>query len=613
MKHLAEVDGLRAVAVIAVLLYHAGIAAAGGGFIGVDVFFVISGYLITRLLLDDLHRGSFSLADFFKRRVLRIAPALFVMLAASAVVFFVLFPPALSKGLLASLTSALFSYSNLWFYQTVDYFSANDTNPVLHTWSLALEEQFYLVLPLFLLGLRAAGLFRFTTPAVMVLLALSLAASSVIVADSQAMAFYLPFLRAWELLAGSLLASVRLERLPLRVRGILSNLGLALIVAGAALYTDKISFPGVTALLPVVGAAAVISGQGSRSIANRLLMMRFMRWTGALSYSLYLVHWPLLCAASLLLTLYPDKVKAAAVLASFVLAWLSWRFIETPFRRMAAQVSARKVLSFFALACIGMALLFRMLDSANAALWDRYPVARKYSEWLEADMSYFRTGTCFLTPKYDGVRYFRFDECLRQHGGKDNVLVMGDSHAANIVTGLAERFTSLNFLQATASGCRPTVDTAGAARCVDLIRHMYREWLPQQGAGVRYVVLAGRWEAQDMEPLRRTVSYLKSLGKQVILYGPSPEYMVVVPLMLAYESMFSADLQSRFVRRERFALDATFAKEFSGEVSYFSPVNGLCRDGRCEVLAEDTPLFVDRDHFSPVGVRRMIREFPLPS
>ena len=610
--HIDEIDGLRAVAVLSVLLYHLGIRSVSGGYVGVDVFFAISGYLITGILLKNPGDHESSLRRFYARRILRIAPALFVTLASTALIFYVLVPPALSAQLLASLASAVFSYSNLWFYFTIDYFANGATNPVLHTWSLAVEEQFYFFFPLLLLLIGKFGKARYTSAVLACLFVLSLFASGIVVAESQSKAFYFPWLRAWELLAGSLLAAFRPELVAARFKAPLSNAGLAAIVASCILYDDKTVFPGYPALLPVLGAIAVIAGAGSASIANLILRAGFMRWTGRISYSLYLVHWPIVCAASMLVSLNSGKIRTAIVLASFLFAWISWRFVEIPFRRMAGRVPERNVFAAFAGACVAAVPYFFILRLASAALWNQFPNALEYSRFVKTDTSYFHAGTCFLTDKFDALKYFDFANCLDTNQPRRSVIVIGDSHAANIVDALAARHASLNVLQATAAGCKPVLNATGPAYCTDLMKRVYEEWLPKSGPEVAYVVIAARWTDEDIEPLKRTISSLKQLDKRIILYGPTPDYYLAVPLILAYQDVLGVNLESRMLNRERRELDAKFRSSFSGEVAYFSPLDKLCNLKTCVLAEESSPLYFDRDHLTPSGVTRAIEGFPLP-
>jgi len=597
--------------VLSVLIYHVHAGWLSGGYVGVDVFFVISGYLISRLLLADVDRGELSLKRFYARRILRIAPALFVTLICTALVFFVLFPPVWSRNLLISLVSAVLSLSNIWFYSTVDYFANNASSPVLHTWSLAVEEQFYLCIPLLLLLVSRNGWTRFKVPIFAVLFTVSLIASVAAAEGSTQSSYFLPWLRAWELLCGALLACARLEVVPRMLKPVISAIGIAMVLLACVFYNDATPFPGYTALLPCMGATAVIAGAGGGGIANRILQTGPMRWIGKISYSLYLVHWPLVCAAGLTVTLHPYKVKAAVIMMSFLLAWLSWRYVETPFRRMAGRTAEALVFAAFGSGCIILMASFATLQFANERFWDLYPVARKYSESLKTDTDFFRSGTCFVTQYHGGVADFRRSDCLEQSASKPGVVLLGDSHAANIWEALAAQFPSRQVLQATTPACKPVVGITGSPTCRELMNYIFDDWLDGAGANVQDVILAARWEQTDIEPLKRTVSRLRQSGKQIILYGPVPEYYVAVPLLLAFSEISNIDLRSRLFTRNRLELDKRLRAEFSGNVTYFSPFENICTESDCTLVYDGVPVFSDRDHMTRAGARLAIKAFPL--
>ncbi len=611
VKHIPEIDGLRAIAVLSVLLYHVNAGWLSGGYVGVDVFFVISGYLISNMLLTDVTEGRLSLKRFYVRRILRIAPALFVTLAVTALVFFALFPPVWSRELLISLASALLSFSNLWFYSTVDYFANNATSPVLHTWSLAVEEQFYLCIPLLLLAISRKGWIRFKIPIFGTLLIASLLASIAAAHDPGQSGYFLPWLRAWELLCGTMLACARIENLSRPIKQVVSIAGVAMILLACYLYDDFTPFPGYTALLPCVGAVGVIAGASGGGVANRILQTGFMRWVGKISYSLYLVHWPLICAASLTVTLHPGKVKALVIASSFGLAWLSWRYVETPFRRMAGRVPETRVLVAFASCCVILLAGFAALQFANTQFWNLYPTARGYTEFLKTDQDFFRSGTCFVTRYHEGIADFRNRDCLTQDPAKTNVVLLGDSHAANIWEALAGRFPSIHLLQATTPACKPVLDTGGSSTCRELMHYIFGEWIDGDGAPVRNVILAARWEPGDIEPLKRTILRLQKSGRQVIVYGPVPEYYVAVPLLLAFGEISGIDLRSRLFTPNRLDLDKRLRTELGGLATYFSPFANICKGTDCRLVYDGEPVFSDRDHMTRAGARLAIDGFPL--
>lgn len=330
-KYRADIDGLRAVAVVPVVLFHLGVPILQGGFVGVDVFFVISGFLITTIINEELDHRTFSLAKFYERRIRRILPALFVMMIAVALAGWVVLLPAEFKNFGQSLTAtALFSSNLLFWFQGMDYFDGPaDLKPLLHTWSLAVEEQYYIVFPLVLALVEGK---RSRLILFVLISAASFALSQWYLGTRPSSAFYLPQSRCWELLAGSLVA-VRFGRIRLseRVVNIATALGLILVLTPMFFYSVDTRFPGVTAIPPVLGTALILASGENVSLFNVLQIPLFVL-IGRLSYSLYLWHWPLI-------VLYKYYYVASTLswseqvglfVASFGFAALSFVAVERP-------------------------------------------------------------------------------------------------------------------------------------------------------------------------------------------------------------------------------------------------------------------------------------------
>ncbi|MFC3695314.1 acyltransferase family protein, partial [Chenggangzhangella methanolivorans] len=334
MLYRPEIDGLRAVAVLSVLLYHAA-GLVPGGFVGVDVFFVISGYVITKTIAADLAAGSFGLWSFYERRIRRIAPALGVTILATAAASAAILLPIDLEAMGKSAIAAALMVSNMLFWGQAGYFdAAAQAKPLLHTWSLGIEEQFYLIFPLLV-----AGLWRFArravVPVLAVLAAASFAASIWHLPVDPDDVFYLAPYRFWELLIGALIALRPARALE---GSAFAFLGLGLIAGAVLLYDDKTLFPGLAALAPTLGAALAINGAREGMAAARLLAARPLVLVGKISYSLYLVHWPLIVLVEYRQDARLDATEAWLVIAvSLVLAWISWHFVEQPFRAKAAH------------------------------------------------------------------------------------------------------------------------------------------------------------------------------------------------------------------------------------------------------------------------------------
>jgi len=326
-----DIDTLRAVAVGSVLLFHAGLPGVSGGYVGVDVFFVISGFLITGILRDDP-----SIIRFYIRRAARILPALFAMLLVCLVVGYVILLPRDLEDLATSTLATLGFASNILFWQQSGYFAtASEIKPLLHTWSLAVEEQFYVLFPLIMLATR-----RWERRKVAILVGILTVVSFLISVycvqtGKQTLAFFLSPTRAWELWVGSLIALGAVPRITsIALRTVLAGGGLALILLGVLTFHARTPFPGIAALAPVLGSAAVIvAGMDGRHHLSRFFELRPVLFIGLISYSLYLWHWPLLAyLAYVTIDTPPLHLSLLALVIATVLATLSWRFVERPFR-----------------------------------------------------------------------------------------------------------------------------------------------------------------------------------------------------------------------------------------------------------------------------------------
>ena len=348
-NYRSDIDGIRAVAVLLVLMFHLGLGVPGG-YIGVDVFFIISGYLLTGIIKREIEQGEFTFVRFYERRARRILPALLAVLLFSSVAAFLILLPSDLERYAKSMAAALFAVSNFWFWSQGGYFGGDsEMAPLLHTWSLGVEEQFYFLLPIALLLLfRWVPAQRWVGRLVLLACVGTFAASAWFVPTRTLEVFYFTPFRTWELLLGSLLSIYSLPAITSNVhRQLLAAIGLLLIVVPAFAYSSQTVFPGPAAALPCIGTALLIwMGTSGESAATGLLKSRVLVFLGLISYSLYLWHWPLLAFArnieggGLIL-----EVRLGIGLASLVLAYLSWRFIETPFRSK-IRFSARQALLF---------------------------------------------------------------------------------------------------------------------------------------------------------------------------------------------------------------------------------------------------------------------------
>ena len=484
-----DVDGLRAVAVLAVVLFHAGFAGFGGGFVGVDVFFVISGFLITRLIVDD---PNFSLLAFYQRRARRILPALAVVVFATSVAAYIFFLPeeflAFSKSVVAT---TLFSSNILFWYETGYFDAPGDLKPLLHTWSLAVEEQFYFVYPLLLMFCRRVLRSRWIV-LLLPLCLISLWASAHAVSSRNAeAAFYLAPFRAWEFLLGTLVAVDAVPRLGHRLgRELLAAFGLALILWSVVTYSEALPFPGLNALVPCLGAALLIwLGGEQQTIVGRALSSPPLVFIGLLSYSIYLWHWPLFVFARYILMQelsWPAQVSL--VLATFPLSYLSWRYVELPVRRGSYWKGWRIVVTGAAVTAASLCLGYAAIAT------DGLP-GRIAPEILALKSHRPERGECHDVTV---ARVDAGDLCVRGMAGEAPSFVLaGDSHAYAISGGVFAgcrpggtfRLSIYGELLPSAPGHK--TGEARARRSYGQIRR-----IPSRAPSAANLILVGYWQWQ---------------------------------------------------------------------------------------------------------------------
>jgi len=621
IRHRTDIDGLRAVAILPILLFHAGVSALSGGFVGVDIFFVISGFLITSIIVREMGQGRFRLVDFYRRRAVRIFPALIVVCAfVLAFGAWRLLPSEFAR-LAHSTMAALAFASNIHFWQVADYFAPDaELMPLLHTWSLGVEEQFYIFFPL---GMIVVG--RFLRGRFAALLALAAVASFVggwvVAMGSPVAAFYLLPVRAWELLAGALVAvsGVTTSARPGKAgRELVAWIGAALLFAAILFVRDGPGFPIPQALVPVLGAALVIAC-GEKTTVGRVLSLGILRYIGRISYSTYLWHWPLIAFWRIETGIALDAAETIGlVAASLVAGAISYHLVEKPFMdRYRTHGSSWRVVGVgIAALAAGVALAAVLL--ATAPSWRRIDpqVARiaAYDDYLERpEYQYqFRRGPCF---RGEAQAEIPFDpaECVALSADRPNVVVVGDSYAAQYWRAIQLHLPQANVMQATASGCRPLVGSGGDARCREVADYVLGPLL--DGGHLSTVVLAGRWLPEDLEFLASTIARVRAASAVPVVIGPVPEYEGAFAPILA-RAMAHGDLAAidRWRKPERAALDRQMKAlvEAAGG-TYLSPMAELCPAQGCVLTAPDgAPMQFDYGHLTLPGARWVVNRFAIP-
>ena len=613
----ADVDGLRAVAVIAVLLFHAGLSRFSGGFVGVDVFFVISGFVIALSLFRDLDAGRFSLSGFFARRALRILPALTAVLLGTLLVSLFTVPPLYFGAFADSLIAASLFFSNVHFWDTSSYFNSDSPfRPLLHTWSLGVEEQFYLAAPILLLLIQRFLGRRWRLVVTLCLLlsfGLNLFGSYHGHLDA---AFYLPVTRAWEFLLGVLIALMPRPSLARGLREAGTMAGLALILGPVMIYGPATLFPGMAALWPCLGAVLVIwFGGPPGAFVSRGLGWPPVVWIGRLSYSLYLVHWPVLVLAPFIFMRRLSFVETLAALAvCFLLAWLLYRLVETPLRRSRWKTSTVLVT---AIACaVGTAGAGWLGEGINARYFAHRPGYEREPDMSGAEQAW-SVGVCLLV-NGQPVSDWSSDACTFGKGADPAVLLFGDSFAAHYVPGLkaASADKDVRIMEYAMEGCAPTLapDSPGTASCRAFREHVLN--IVEQ-MDVKHVIIASSWLEYGTAPssqIESTLTGLKAAGVDVTLIGQSPNFYIPPYLILARSvppGAPDADLplsaQARAMNRRLAAIAVRVG------VQFIDPTEALCPDGQCRVRVAGEDFYLDYGHFTPAGsVRAVEAYFPYP-
>jgi len=611
ISYRRDVDGLRALAVIPIILFHLGTQGFSGGFVGVDIFFVISGYLIGGIIISELDQQKFSFADFWVRRIRRIIPALTLcLLVTSFASLFILLPSDLENYARSLIASALFS-ANIYFYSTAGYFEQSAIDrPLLHLWSLGIEEQFYLFFPFLAWGLhRWKG--RIVPGIIWLGIVLSLLLSIYFVSHYPNAAFYLLPTRAWELLLGVGIALLRTDAVVPRqaVREVLASLGFAAMMISIFGYQPTTPFPGLAAIPPCLGAALVIvAGISGTSWISRLLQSAPLVWTGKISFSLYLWHWPLIVFAHYYLPTAKLSLawQGALFFATYLFAFLSWYWVETPLRKTRFSNSAT---ASWAPATIAVVCAIAGLFLVNKGFASRFSSAAVHAA---AFLDYspkqpFREGSCFLRPG-QSVETLISAGCVTPKANEPNVLLLGNSHAAHLWAGLSRAAPDVNVMQATASGwnCVPVLDSPTSPTCDALWHHVFTKVLEKET--IDLIIISATWEQAKLKPLARTLSALRARGVPVILIGPGAQYKAPLPRLIAFaiernESTLPAKSEEDSPRR------------FDGELRRITAANGaeflsaydaLCSKG-CPTIVNGTPLMFDADHFTVAGSELLAR------
>ncbi|MEM9571955.1 MAG: acyltransferase family protein [Pseudomonadota bacterium] len=652
MKYRPDIDGLRALAVLPVLLYHAGLPAFTGGYIGVDIFFVISGFLITGIVSRELANRQFSLINFYERRARRILPALVLVVLASYIVGWVVLLPGELEDLGKSGTAAALFVSNIYFGLSTDYFATSaEYDPLLHTWSLAVEEQFYLAFPPLLMVLYALSGNKAALWITILLSIGSFVCTIAMLPSSPSWVFYLIPFRAWELGIGAILAlgawSAPNSRIVREIAGIIGLTGITLPVF---LYDTNTMFPGISAVPPVLGAALLIliGGRNGGSFVTSILSNRMLVGVGLISYSLYLWHWPILSYLRVIYgsTELPLIWGITVVPVSIVLAWLSWKYVEGPFRARPPRGLGRAAIfgiSAFCLTSISVVGVAAYLSNGFSSRLspDVLEIAA-----VSQDRNPLRVQCLNSSPN--------LADCAiglpADNPEKVDFVFWGDSHADAIApaVSLSAENNAVSGVFIAHSACPPIffVERQPANESCQVFLDDVRVFL-ESNSSIPLIVMHARWPlsvegtryAVDGETavhlrwsgevatlpderdnaaiveagLRASLLRLARNNRSIVLLGPTPEINYNPTLASARAKMLGFSVVPAFnfeLHQKRIAKTDEILQRVADEiegVEYLPIADLICSQEICQIANDDgIPFFIDDDHLSSAASRHLL-------
>lgn len=655
MKYRAEIDGLRAVAVIPVVLFHAGLGALKGGFIGVDIFFVISGYLITTILIEEIEQKRFTLIGFYERRARRILPALFLVMLTCTPLAWHWAPPSHMKDFSESLIAVSLFISNILFWNESGYFdTAADQKPLLHTWSLAVEEQYYLVFPLMLIVLLRYGRNR-TLWAIIFVAAISLLLTEWGWRHKPTANFFLAPTRVWELFAGSIAALIVLKR-DVRASQPLSILGIVLISLSIAFFDEHTPTPSKYTTIPVAGVMLLLIFTSNDTLVGKILGGKFLVGIGLLSYSIYLWHQPLFAFARLPAGMHPSPMKMILLcVLSTLLAYASWRFVERPFRSR-SMINRSQIFMFSALGMTTFIVLGAVGVQTNGYLNPQYDLAPNV-EWRSLGEKIQIVGdVCDRNSTYPG-----YENVLGCHfGRKDSaksIVLLGDSHSQSISHYLDDALNErgIKGVYLSIRDCEPIpyiyrdqppnpircdqrfeelthlLETLGSPVIV-LNRWTFRLYpIPGYIEDMPYRSQAGTVENEEYREYfvqednqytvnvdsktRALTSYIRHLARaapQLILIYPIPE--TTIDIEAANRAHFQRNREtltnimtpySDYTYRNKLVLQL-FDQLKQPNIRKLRVSEFFCKEHLCYMQKDNSPLYYDDDHLSYEGARLVV-------
>ena len=633
-KYRPDIDGLRGVAVLLVVVFHAWPNEVPGGFVGVDIFFVISGFLISSVVFTSMEAGTFTLKEFWARRIRRLGPALLVMLAGSLVAGWFLLLPSELEQLGRHVVAGVLFVSNILLIFEADYFdTGSELKPMLHLWSLGVEEQFYLLFPV--VALMALKLRRKFLP-IMVMIALASFGLNLIWMNAHPIGnFYTPLTRFWEILAGVILflaihksVEVRIDAKKSRIWTVITNrdfrsvMGLVVLISAVILVSDTQPYPGIQALLPVLAAVLLISG-GEKTLLNRkILSARPLVWLGLISYPLYLWHWPVLSFSRIILGKDPPLWAKILLLSLAIgLSWATYKWVEKPIRHL--RISKRSITVVTSASAI--VLTMGLLMSFQQGFPDRSPAmqeAKIASSYFVGPLwEYSNNQLCIERYDFPEREKLPWWFCMTNNDKSPDVVILGNSYANQLYPGLVQNdaFDHLTFL--SIGICHPTGEEHPTIpmRCKSQQEYIYDIFL-SSNEQISYVIMAGmppkgEWDGSYLTKLVESISFFERQGSKVIVFSPhlTLDYHInscyARPLVPASNDCIESREMLEVAARD-FQTFSERIQESNPEVLFFDQNAVFCDFEECRFKTEyGVPLYRDFSHLSEFASIEIGRNF----
>ncbi len=614
-KYRPDIDGLRAIAVISVVIYHAGFKIIlndkefdllPGGYLGVDIFYVISGYLITFLILENIKNNTFSFLNFYERRARRLFPALFVVIFSSLIAGYFFMLPEQFKNLSSSGLSSLLFVSNFWFHLADNYFTdASSLKPLLHTWSLSVEEQYYLIFPpvLYFLHKKKKKIFFF----LITLICFSLIFSQIGSNYFKDFNFYNLLSRIWEIAFGALIAYYHQNKKFEKIKSyneIIMIISLCFILIPFFIFDKFTPHPSILTIFTVFGTGTIIFLRNNNGLIKSILSSKYLVGIGLISYSLYLWHYPILAFKKIKSQNLSEFDKLEAIFLAIIISLISFFLIEKPFRDkkfIEKKIFLTLITSFF----LFIFFLCLYVNKTNG-------MPKRYSPEILSlvDFNYnykdiYQIGTCHIKDKKKLNKDF-FENCIIEKKiNKNNLFIWGDSLGAHLYPGISEKYgKNYNILQRTADRCKPFIPISNLKSC-DLINSQILDEILKTKPNK--VFLSGYWAKEDLKGIKQITDVLRKNNiNQIYLFGPSPRWHDPLPKILLKKykiyrkiPLYLGDKN----HKKNFELDKQF-NNFSkkNKLKYISPMKILCqKDYKCLTRVDNQPDSItswDENHFT---------------